>query len=39
MDRFLNFELMKNPLNWVIMFLMVAIAFTGAHLVASSLNN
>jgi hypothetical protein len=34
----LNFELMKNPLNWVIMFLMVVIAGIGAGYIASHVN-
>lgn len=32
----LNFELIKNPLNWVIIFLMVAIAYIGAGYIVSS---
>ncbi|MGC9293471.1 MAG: hypothetical protein ACP5EP_12260 [Acidobacteriaceae bacterium] len=27
-----NFDIMKNPLNWVIVFLMLAIAGIGGHL-------
>jgi hypothetical protein len=34
----LNFDLMKNPLNWVIMFLMVVIAGIGAGYIASHVN-
>jgi hypothetical protein len=32
----INSELISNPLNWVILFLMVAIAFIGAGYVVSS---
>jgi len=32
----LNFELISNPLNWVIIFLMVAIAYIGAGYIVSS---
>lgn len=34
----LNFDLLKNPLNWVVMFLMVAIAGIGASYIASHVN-
>lgn len=34
----LNFELMKNPVNWVILFLMVAIAGIGIGYVASHIS-
>jgi hypothetical protein len=33
----LNFELLKNPLNWVITFLMVVIAAIGFGYIASHL--
>lgn len=36
MDRFLNFNLLSNPFNWVIVFLMVVFAMMGAHLVVSA---
>lgn len=32
----LNWELIKNPLNWVILFLMVAIAYIGAGYITAS---
>ncbi len=32
----LNFELMKNPLNWIIVFLMIAIAGLGLAFVMQS---
>jgi hypothetical protein len=31
-----NTELLSNPLNWVILFLMVAIAYIGAGYIVSS---
>jgi hypothetical protein len=34
--KILNWELISNPLNWAILFLMVAIAFIGAGYVVSS---
>jgi len=35
MDRFINFELLTNPVNWVIVALMLAIGTFGLHLVLS----
>jgi hypothetical protein len=32
----LNFELMGNPINWVILLLMVAIAGLAVHLIFSN---
>jgi hypothetical protein len=34
--KIINWELVSNPLNWFILFLMVAIAFIGAGYIASS---
>ena len=34
--QIINWELVSNPLNWIIMFLMVAIAYMGASYVATS---
>jgi hypothetical protein len=39
MSYFINLELLENPLNWLIMFLMVAIAFMGAQYVVISNNS
>lgn len=36
MDRFVNFELLANPLNWVIVALMLAIAVFGLNLIVGS---
>lgn len=33
--RVLNFEMLKNPLNWIIVLLMLVIAGTAGHLVLS----
>ena len=37
-DRIINVRLMSNPANWIILFLMVAIAYTGAGYIAASYN-
>lgn len=34
----LNLELMSNPYNWVVVFLMVSIAGVGVHWIAQSTN-
>lgn len=34
----LNFELLKNPVNWIIVFLMLALAGVGLALIARSTN-
>jgi hypothetical protein len=39
MDRFINLRLMSNPANWLILFLMVAIAYVGAGYVATAAKN
>lgn len=36
MERILNLRLMSNPANWIILFLMVALAYVGAGYVATS---
>lgn len=36
--QIINGELISNPLNWIIMFLMVAIAYMGAGYIASHFN-
>lgn len=36
MDSFLNLRLMSNPANWIILFLMVALAYVGAGYIAAS---
>lgn len=33
MDKILNIGLLKNPLNWVIIALMLVLAFLGAEVV------
>lgn len=38
MDKIINLRLMSNPLNWVILFLMIAIAYLGAGHIAQSFN-
>ena len=38
MDRIINFELLANPLNWVIVALMLAIAVFGLNLIMGSAN-
>ena len=35
----LNFELMMNPVNWVIVLLMIAIAGLAVHLIFSQTSN
>jgi hypothetical protein len=35
----INMEIAKNPLNWIILFLMVAVAAIGASYVAMNVNN
>jgi hypothetical protein len=35
MDRIINFELISNPINWIIVSLMLAIAVFGLNLVLS----
>jgi hypothetical protein len=37
MDRFINFELISNPINWVIVALMLAIATFGLNLLMQSM--
>lgn len=32
MDRFINFELISNPINWIMVALMLAIATFGLNL-------
>lgn len=32
----INWELARNPYNWVVLFLMVAIAALGAHIIFAS---
>lgn len=39
MDRILNFNLLKNPFNWIIVVLMVLLAFTGAEIVFNQFSN
>jgi hypothetical protein len=34
--QIVNTEIMRNPLNWVVLFLMVAIAYIGAGYIVSS---
>jgi hypothetical protein len=36
MDRVINFELISNPANWVIVALMLAIAVFGLNLVMTA---
>jgi hypothetical protein len=36
MERFINLRLMSNPANWIILFLMVAIAYVGAGYIATA---
>jgi hypothetical protein len=36
MDSILNLRLMSNPANWLILFLMVAIAYVGAGYIATA---
>jgi len=38
MEKIINLRLMSNPANWAIVFLMVALAYTGAGYVATSYN-
>jgi len=38
MPTLVNWELLKNPLSWIIMFLMVAVAYIGAQLVVTNAN-
>jgi hypothetical protein len=38
MPRIINWDLAGNPLNWIILFLMIAIAYMGAGYIASSAN-
>jgi hypothetical protein len=38
MPTLVNWELLKNPISWIIMFLMVAVAYIGAHLITLSIN-
>lgn len=33
MDRIINFEILSNPLNWIIVALMLAIAVFGLNLI------
>lgn len=33
MDSILNFNLLKNPLNWLIVLLMVMLAYTGTEII------
>lgn len=39
MEKFLNIRLMSNPANWLVLFLMVAIAYVGAGYVATAYNS
>lgn len=34
--QIVNTDLIRNPLNWVVLFLMVAIAYIGAGYIVSS---
>lgn len=34
--QIVNTEILSNPLNWVVLFLMVAIAYIGAGYIVSS---
>jgi hypothetical protein len=36
MEQFINLRLMSNPANWIILFLMVAIAYVGAGYIATA---
>lgn len=36
MEKFINGNLIRNPANWIIVFLMVVIAYVGAGLIAKS---
>lgn len=36
--QIVNTDLIANPLNWVVLFLMVAIAYIGAGYIVSSAN-
>lgn len=38
MEKFINTNLISNPGNWVIVFLMVVIAYMGAGLIATAVN-
>lgn len=38
MEKFINGRLISNPANWIIVFLMVALAYTGAGLIAKSVS-
>lgn len=33
MDSIINLNLMKNPMNWIIVILMVLLAFIGAEII------
>jgi len=35
MDKVINFEILKHPLNWIIVVLMVLIAGVAAHFILS----
>ena len=37
--QIVNGELITNPINWIILFLMVAVAYTGAGYVAMHFNS
>lgn len=39
MPNIVNWELIGNPLNWIIMFLMIAIAYMGAGYIALSFHS
>lgn len=39
MESFLNLRLMSNPANWIILFLMVMLAYMGAGYIATAYNN
>jgi hypothetical protein len=36
MDRIINFEIISNPINWILVGLMLAIATFGLNLVLTS---
>ena len=37
--QIVNFELIGNPITWIVLFLMVSIAYMGAGLIALHMNN
>jgi len=38
MDRIVNLELLLQPMNWIIVILMLAIAVFGIHLLTASVD-